>query len=384
MQKYSQRSFKNIEFLRFLLIFAVVGVHIPYLNLNSLPEFSFLVPWTAGWQAVEMFFVISGFFLFYKYDTHMQVLNFAIKKWLRLSPFIIVLTILGYAMTGFDVMQYPLSVNIYNALLLLDWNTHHFGPDATILYVAWFVNVLFFVSVVYFCILKVLPHAYATLVIGIIAFVNFFMYQRQVYIIVPFIYPLVRAFAFIGFGYLICELWKAYQTTHEQGASQSISIIHSLLEMILFTTIIISLYAGSTGIPTPHGLTVPPEQIASLTAVTWFPDLTRLAIGGPSLQIAFIALFWLFLCNEGVISRLLNHQISIVLGSYSYAVFLVHTLIIRFLTDNFDLPHLPLALEHPYLTIVLILSAIFLLAVITHHCIEIPLANLEKRLKDNK
>jgi len=110
MHKYSQRSFKNIEFLRFLLIFAVVGVHIPYLNLNSLPEFSFLVPWTAGWQAVEMFFVISGFFLFYKYDTHMQVLKFAIKKWLRLSPFIIVLTILGYAMTGFDVMQYPLSL----------------------------------------------------------------------------------------------------------------------------------------------------------------------------------------------------------------------------------------------------------------------------------
>lgn len=33
MRKYSERGFKNLEFLRFLLIFAVVGVHLAYLNL---------------------------------------------------------------------------------------------------------------------------------------------------------------------------------------------------------------------------------------------------------------------------------------------------------------------------------------------------------------
>lgn len=142
MRKYSERGFKNLEFLRFLLIFAVVGVHVAYLNLSSTDEFSWLVKWRSGWQAVEMFFLMSGFFLFYKLNTEETVLHFALRKWLRLSPFVIALTIIGYLATGFDISQYPLSVNIFNSLLLLDWNTHHFGPDATILYVAWFVNVV--------------------------------------------------------------------------------------------------------------------------------------------------------------------------------------------------------------------------------------------------
>lgn len=156
MRKYSERGFKNLEFLRFLLIFAVVGVHLAYLNLSSTEEYSWLVKWGAGWPAVEMFFLMSGFFLFYKLNTEETVLHFALRKWLRLAPFVIALTIIGYIATGFNISQYPLSVNIFNSLLLLDWNTHHFGPDATILYVAWFVNVLFFVSVIYFCIFKAL------------------------------------------------------------------------------------------------------------------------------------------------------------------------------------------------------------------------------------
>ena len=61
MRKYSERGFKNLEFLRFLLIWAVVGVHIAYLNLSGAEQFSWLVKWTSGWQAVEMFFLMSGF-----------------------------------------------------------------------------------------------------------------------------------------------------------------------------------------------------------------------------------------------------------------------------------------------------------------------------------
>ena len=111
----------------------------------------------------------------------------------------------SYIATGLDISQYPLSVNIFNSLLLLDWNTHHFGPDATILYVAWFVNVLFFVSVIYFCIFNAIKHEQANLVIGAISFICLFMYSRHMYIIVPFIYPLVRAFAYEGLGYLLSE-----------------------------------------------------------------------------------------------------------------------------------------------------------------------------------
>ena len=81
MRKYSERGFKNLEFLRFLLIWAVVGVHIAYLNLSGAEQFSWLVKWTSGWQAVEMFFIMSGFFLFYKIRTeeksHTERTNYA-------------------------------------------------------------------------------------------------------------------------------------------------------------------------------------------------------------------------------------------------------------------------------------------------------------------
>lgn len=373
MRKYSERGFKNLEFLRFLLIWAVVGVHVAYLNLSGAPEFSWLVKWTSGWQAVEMFFLMSGFFLFYKIRTEETILHFALRKWLRLAPFIIALTVVGYAAAGFDIMQYPLSVNIFNSLLLLDWNTHHFGPDATILYVAWFANALFFVSVVYFCIFKALSHEKATLLIGAIAFICYFMYSRHIFIIVPFIYPLVRAFAYIGFGYLLCELWKTYSETKNNSSQTTLNLGVSILEAVLLFTIVISLFAGSTGIPTPEGLSVPPDQIATLTAQTWFPELTRWAIDGAWLQLCFVGLFWLFLCNKGLISRALNTPLSVTLGRYSYAIFLVHTIVIRALRDYVNLPEIHWIYSNPVLLISLVCLLIFAVAIAAHHLLEQPL-----------
>lgn len=373
MRKYSERGFKNLEFLRFLLIWAVVGVHVAYLNLSGAPEFSWLVKWTSGWQAVEMFFLMSGFFLFYKIRTEETILHFALRKWLRLAPFIIALTVVGYVAAGFDIMQYPLSVNIFNSLLLLDWNTHHFGPDATILYVAWFANALFFVSVVYFCIFKALNHEKATLLIGAIAFICYFMYSRHIFIIVPFIYPLVRAFAYIGFGYLLCELWKTYSETKNNSSQSTLNLGVSILEAVLLFTIVISLFAGSTGIPTPEGLSVPPDQIATLTAQTWFPELTRWAIDGAWLQLCFVGLFWLFLCNKGLISRALNTPLSVTLGRYSYAIFLVHTIVIRALRDYVNLPEIQWIYSNPVLLISLVCLLIFAVAIAAHHLLEQPL-----------
>mgnify|MGYP002625142342 CR=1 FL=1 len=376
MRKYSERSFKNLEFLRFFLIWAVVGVHIAYLNVSSFEEFSFLIPWTAGWQAVEMFFLMSGFFLFGRVNPEESFFSFASKKWLRLAPFIIVLTLLGYLCTGFNIMQYPLSVNIFNSLLLLDWNTHHFGPDATIIYVAWFANALFFVSIVYFCILKALPHERATLLIGAIAFTCFFMYNRHVYLVVPFIYPLVRAFAYIGFGYLLRELWKVRSENQLSGLTHGRYLLISALEIILCLTLTLSLFSGASGQPAPEGLAVPPEEIPSLTALTWFPELNRWAIDGVWLQIAFAALFWLFLCNKGIISRTLNCSLSVTLGRYSYAIFLVHTIVIRSIRDFYVPAEQAWCRENPYLFIFIVCLIITIAAVLAHHLIEMPLMKL--------
>lgn len=386
MRKYSERGFKNLEFLRFLLIFAVVGVHLAYLNLSASDEFSFIVNWGSGWQAVEMFFLMSGFFLFYKLNPEETVLHFALRKWLRLAPFVIALTVIGYLATGFDISQYPLSINIFNSLLCLDWNTHHFGPDATILYVAWFVNVLFFVSVVYFCILKALKHEQANLLIGIISFICLFMYSRHLYIIVPFIYPLVRAFAYVGFGYLLSEVYKSY-LLHKNDNSVQINLpeqvktlLITLTEAVLLAVIVISLYAGASGVPAPEGLSIPPEQIPLLNARTWFPELTRLALGGVWLQICFVILFWLFLQNKGLLSKALNNGLSVVLGSYSYAVFLVHTIVIRALKDYADLQNHTWIFEHNITFTALLCLTIFIFAVIVHHLVEMPLTRMAGRI----
>ena len=379
MQSYNKRSFQNLEILRFILIWAVVGVHLPYLGLSQLGDYSWEVNWTSGWQAVEMFFLMSGFFLFYKVDVSETVLNFAKRKWLRLAPFIITLTLIGYLLTGFDISQYPLSVNIFNSLLLLDWNTHHFGPDATIIYVAWFANVLFFVSVIYFCIMKTFRQEQATFIIGLISFICFYMYNRHVFIIVPFIFPLVRAFSYMGFGFLLCQIWKSYNSNGKNN-NDSVSIGISIIEAVLFITVIVGLFAGSSGVPAPEGLSVPPDQIAKLNAQTWFPELNRWAIGGVWLQLSFIALFWLFILNRGLVSRLLSNRISIILGSYSYAIFLVHTIIIRAVRDYCDLANFELAHNSPVAFITLTCAVITVFAILAHYFLEVPLNRLTNRL----
>ena len=143
---------------------------------------------------------------------------------------------------------------------------------------------------------------------------------------------------------------------------------------------VISLYAGSTGVPVPDGLSIPPEQIPFLNAQTWFPDLTRLALGGVWLQLCFVGLFWLFLMNKGLVSQILNNKISVILGSYSYAIFLIHTIVIRALKDYVDLQNISFVFEHNLIFITLLCLAIFVCAVIVHHLVEMPLNRMASKI----
>ena len=215
--------------------------------------------------------------------------------------------------------------------------------------------------------------------IGAISFICLFMYSRHMYIIVPFIYPLVRAFAYVGFGYLLSEIYKSY-LLHKDDNSLQVNLpsslqtlVLSVIEVILLVTIVISLYAGSTGIPTPDGLSIPPEEIPFLDARTWFPDLTRWALGGVWLQLCFVGLFWLFLLNKGLVSKALNNKYSVILGSYSYAIFLGHTIVIRAIKDYVDLQKISFVFEHNFIFIALLCLLIFIFSVIVHHLVEMPL-----------
>jgi peptidoglycan/LPS O-acetylase OafA/YrhL len=103
-------------------------------------------------------------------------------------------------------------------------------------------------------------------------------------------------------------------------------------------------------------------------------------LGGVWLQLCFVGLFWLFLLNKGLVSRLLNNKFSVILGSYSYAIFLGHTIVIRAIKDYIDLQKISFVFEHNFIFVALLCLLIFIFAVIVHHLVEMPLIKIVSKI----
>ena len=347
--------FNNIELLRFLLAWAVVGFHIVVRQQFDPFGLAALRPtWAHGWYAVDLFFTISFFFLVLKTKPEPPFLPFCRDKWLRLAPLAIVSSALYYIMHRCGYCRWNWPANLETFLLIRDWAAYarwgqNLGP-------AWYCCAYLLIAAFYLGLIKALPKKLIPLIIGITAYLSWRFYLD----ISGSAHPrfgsilgtdgICRGLFCLGLGYLLAHLY-----THTPPSPQKSNIrkalYYTVIEIACLCLIIGHLMAGAFQHLLDHLLVI----------------------------LLFAVLFWLFIRRAGYLSRLLEKNWCATLGKYSYGIFIMHRPVVDFWEKGVLPPHRDWAVAHPCLVLGSMAAAIMLMAILGHHFVEAPIMRYLKK-----
>ena len=93
----------------------------------------------------------------------------------------------------------------------------------------------------------------------------------------------------------------------------------------------------------------------------------------------FSILFILFLIKKGLFTKLLDNNLSVILGRYSYSIYITHFFILNMLKTFFWKKHISIIIIHPLLNIVITILLIFISSILVYHLVEKPSAEYLRR-----
>ena len=347
MSKIAEK-FNNIEFLRVFLTLAIVlfhnRIHLSYLNIDF---YNILYQaFNNGRNAVEGFFIISGFLLAFFFKKKTSLLDFIKKKYIRLSPVIAFSVVLCGISWALGVIKFKLLPNLLTIFLLNSFGKYWCIGSNVVL---WYTSALFFGLLVYFCIYKFVKEKFVWYVVTFQTFISLLLLQilnkgnYGGYEIVYYNFISVstlRAFAGLGLG-AICSQIYIYLTEHNK-INNNYSYIASFIELVSFGFIFYWLFL-------PH-----------------------YSINHFFFAIAFVILFLCFLFKNGILSKLFDGKIWPFLGKYTYSIFVIHYIIIKILYDKLWKPNIDFVSSHVLIPMIINLLTVILFGVLTYHLIEKP------------
>lgn len=336
---------KNIEFLRILLMICILiyhlfqkvhlGIFFPdYCNNSHFAD-----------KAVEMFFIISGFLLLYTFNEKISVFEFLTKKIIRFLPIMLFLGFCYYIFSLFTHSSFKSYEYVYDLLFL---NNIGITLSASNILGSWFISVLVFVSLFYFYILKSFKKQHANLIIALCTYLSFVLLVNlsqgtlaghiKIYNNL-FNAGLLRGLSCIGLGYFICQTYNFFTPIiQRQKDSFKSFILCSIIEIYLFAFTFNNLLF--------HNMSFNNKTI---------------------LLISFSGLFFMFLINKGILSKLAGLEIFSKLSKYSLSIYLSHLFIYRFMKYylwNLDI--------NKYISAVITILAAIVFSILIYHFIELP------------
>lgn len=355
-----KERFENIDFLRFLGAMAILCFHISVCMLRHITEiqscsiltnFRQNVTFAEFW--VDFFFIISGFF-FYKYtDFSISFKNFFLKKYIRFVPLIIFAIFLYWLLAQFNLLHYQPRIDIFKLLLLnnVGLTTIRMGN----IHSTWFISALFWSMMMLFYLKKICPSKVYNFILGLAVF---FCY---VYIInttrfAPSVKDsflcigVLRAIGGLSIGYFINEIYTEVKQTEKSFWGK---IFITAIELYLFGFIF----------------------------YYTFLHKMSFSVAYPLLTLYFIALFILFLLKNGYVSKFLDNNFSVILGKYSYSIFVMHIIIFDLIRINLWSSNIEFLLKHPILNLLLPIFGALITGIISYHLVEQPATKyLNKKL----
>ncbi len=347
---------KNIEFLRIIGCISVIMFHLflktgicgNFANIDIYNKFAAMS--CNGNKAVDLFFLLSGFFFAYRLDLQNSFYNFFIKKVARLYPILIFTLILYFIISLFKICEFKFYDNIFTllglngiGLILQHGNGGHL----------WFVSTMFWSLLFYFYLLKNFEKKNIKL---FLIFTILFCYSFLVHIHNGKIYGawtvyynifdigLLRALGGIGIGYFIGEWYKA----------------------------------NIENIKTWKATTLQTISLSSLEFVTLYFIINNLMLHKLKYNnqfifiIAFTAMTMLFLVKKGIFSRILDKDFWFNISKYTYSIYMIHMPIYSCLRNILWKNHPEIVYAHPILNIVFTLALVIVAGVLTYHFVEKP------------
>ncbi len=295
----------SIQFLRFLLAIIICYGHFlwvtPYQNVEMYANLK--AHCANSFFAVEYFFIISGYFLFFSSRT---IKDFVKQKIIRIWPLLAFSILVGICI-GMKAKSCDLATLFFLQGTGISQKGGLNGP-------AWFVCVLFWVSLIYHIVLKNMTNKIKRNIFFLSVFlVSFFLLIKNL-----FIFPraimfgflsimMVRGFACIALGVLCAILNKEIlipklsKKLSFDSCNNFFKILNSTIEILLFSVVMYYCFSIKT-------FGYPYDQILVI--------------------FVFCALVLSFVNKSGVLSaRILNNKFVNFLGEISFPIYLMQYIV---------------------------------------------------------
>lgn len=338
----------NVDFLKFIFVISIIFFHCvrSYWGAPILTDFPGLI---RGNVCVDFFFIIGGFFLFSLINKEEDTFSFIKKKFFRLAPLLWISTIFLYIMSlFFSQIEFVFTNNILRCLLLTHLGVT--GKAQMISSIPWFVSVYFWVSVFYFYLNKLLNKKTLNFVIALIIYIGFVLFLKAIgettggvsKISFGFInIGVLRGLIGFGIGYIIAMIYKSnFLFNVSKIGKLFISLIEILIVYFLINHLIF----------TDH---MPGGSLFTFSFL-------------------FSVLFYCFLIKKGFISRILDNKWLGYLGNYSYAIYIIHWIVMKFF-QYVVYDHHQAYYSHHQITLILYITAVsIVLSIFLHNFVEKP------------
>lgn len=346
-------TFKNIGILRFSIILCIIMHHAN--GLYNLPA------WFGNFQnckvCPDLFFIMSGFLLFYTFNSNLSTFDYAKKRFFRLAPNLWLLVLIMIILTLFiPTINSHFNDNILRIFLL---HCVGFEPKSggSYMNITWYISALFWVSLFYFYISKIFDKKYLSLIIWLVVMLSYTAYMQFTSFLTGahietlylfFNIGICKALASMGLGYFIC---MAYKNGFLQNVGNIGKVVISAVEIYI---------------------------IAFLTYSLIFADKLNCS-SGMVFIVLFAILFYLFLIKKGFISRFFENNISNTLGQWVYSIYCFHIIVLaiyfRYVRINF---YQVLAM-HPLIFFVFEVLLATVLGIVMYYIFEKPVSKYVKK-----
>ena len=331
----------NIEFLR-LVFTLIIVLHHTFKSLGIANR---------GWYGVEFFFMLSGFFLVYTFNNNCLTLDFIRKKIVRFVPLIVVGSFLNI------LYHQDISISKFLSAIFFMPGTGLF-PEHSYLGPAWYLSVLFWVSILYFYIMKNFSPSKRNLIIGILTFIACLIFIRGAslkwgaFTVLGqkdtiegiILMTLVRGIMNMGIGYFIAIYWieVSHNFEHKYNSNKQY-FLFGIIEIVMLIYSTLMLFNNNL-----------------------FPSQAIFV------HISFIALIYLWLIRKGFLSNLTNNILFLKLSKYLLGIYLCHSCIAEHLIPLLRRKYPDIIMGHSLLVIISSIISSIIIGIWAHYVIEKP------------
>lgn len=305
----------NLDFLRVTFTLIIVAGHIIYF----LPSYGFKAPFSYQefGALCDGFFILSGLFMKHSIEKADNFHSYIKPKIIRLWPVLAFSVLCAYIVSKFKIITFCK----YDNLLTLTFINRAFAEFCTGNGCAWYVAVLFWCHVLFFCVYKISGKEKFIYVTAVISFISYSVLFKQtnIYNMVPyggmFTFFMVRGIAGVSGGLLLYCITPLCENQSKETRLKNVFL--GLIELIVLSSL--------------------------------FRFCFTKQINFPVFLVFLYALIYLFIKQSGFISKFLSKKLWYHLDKYCYSIYMMQEimwpLLNKFLWQNasFGMNNHPLA-----------------------------------------